>query len=60
VIQVRPPICPYCRQPMKLFRTISRAAPPGLGGIELQCNRIGLRSAVSMTLCLSRISSCAR
>lgn len=25
MIQVRPPICPYCRQPMKLFRTVSTA-----------------------------------
>lgn len=28
MIQVRPPICPYCRQPMKLFRTVSKAASP--------------------------------
>ena len=24
----RPPICPYCRKPMKLFRTISKAISP--------------------------------
>ena len=23
----RPPICPYCRKPMKLFHTISKAVP---------------------------------
>jgi hypothetical protein len=28
MIQVRPPICPHCRQPMKLFRTVSKAASP--------------------------------
>ena len=28
MIQARPPICPYCRQPMKLFRTVSKAASP--------------------------------
>ena len=28
MIQVRSPICPYCRQPMKLFRTVSKAASP--------------------------------
>jgi tRNA(Ile2) C34 agmatinyltransferase TiaS len=26
--QLRPPVCPYCRQPMNLFRTISKGPSP--------------------------------